>query len=227
MSDGRCSVKKYCDDRGLSRTTLIDKLKNAGTRAKAGIVFGYDEASKMVYPDILDKEWWHRYKVEQQEKGKVFIPKGMAARELVNEMEILSPDDIEAIHTAAARGDREPDEDYDEDDTSEGDGRFGFREGRLDFNEAQRVWMLHKARQERMKADKLEGTLVEREAVNKQLMIAGMELRKEIERVPVKCVDAVRSAKTRNEAIIAMEDVITKMLEGMPAIIENALKITE
>jgi hypothetical protein len=222
MSDGKCSVKKYCDDRGLPRTTLIDKLKNAGTRAKAGIVFGYDEQTKEVYPDILDKEWFHRYKVEQAERGRMFIPKGFAQHELVADMQIMDPEDIKTIHAAAARGDYEPD-----DDGGEPDDRFYFKEGRLDFNEAQRVWMANKARQERIKADKLEGTLVERDAVNKQLTVAGMELRKEIERLPVKCVDAVRAAKTRQEAIMAMEDEIMKMLEAMPGIIENALKPTE
>lgn len=219
MSDGRCSVKKYCDDRGLPRSTLTDRLKDAATRAKAGIVFGYDEATKTVYPDILDKEWFHRYKVEQAEKGRVFTPKSAANRELMSEMEIASPEDIEAIYAAADRGDS------DDTNSAKGDERYEFkREGKLDFTEAQRVWMLHKARQERIKADKMAGTLVERDAVTKQLTVAGMELRKEIERLPMRVVDAVRAAKTRQEAIIALEDEITKMLEAMPAIIENALK---
>jgi hypothetical protein len=220
MSDARCSVKAYSESRGISRTTLIGILKNKG---KHGIVFGYNEEVKEnpIYPDILDKEWFLRYRVEQEAKGKVFVPK-----EVGKELAVMGPGDAGATKAGDWKfvnsGAGEPAPGGVDAALDNGEVDYGFKAGgRLDFVEAQRVWMLNKARSVKMEADEMEGVLIRRDQVNKELHTAGIQIRKEVEQLPARAVDKVRAAKTRTEALNELEDEVMAMMERIVAKIEQ------
>lgn len=220
MSDGAfVSIKSYAESRGIPRKTLADTYLKFPE--KYGIRFGYDaerrkKGEPCIRPEILDSEWFNDFKIKQAAKGILYIPKAEETSEPGSEA--VEVETVPAVVPPAMSG------------AVQGDlfgNQFDFKDGPINYSEAQRVYIANQARKAKMEADVMEGRLVEREAVAKQLTVAGIEVRKEVERLPQKCVDVIRAAKSRQEAMLAMEDIVRNMLDGLPTIIENAIKNKE
>lgn len=218
MGEAKCGINEYARSRGLKPSTLKDILK-PDRRVREGIVYGYDAGEKLIYPEILDKEWFLRYRVEQEAKGKVFVPVASGVEQVPAVVVKDGHGQLPADGWVKVEGDE-----WKEVPSGSSDD-YGFRPGvKPDYPEANRVWMVNKARREKMEADELEGLLVRKDAINRQLTVAGMEVRKELERLPVRLVDQVMAAKNRNDAVMVIEDTVAELLGRMGGIIENALK---
>jgi hypothetical protein len=215
---------EYAAMTGMAKATISD-ARNAGK-----IKNGWDVDLQKFKYEIAEEEWGIPYRKQMEAKGKVFTPKGG-----IQPRPAAAPAPPPVAIPA-------------EDDTPNGDPGYvtpfiprvnnvfadqmdlftdlnDFTPGvKVDLIEAVRVKEYNEARYKKMRADELAGLLIRKSDVEKQLQVAGMELRKEIERLPNKCIDDVRGAKDRNEAIIVMEDIISDMLERMGDIIETALK---
>ncbi len=93
----------------------------------------------------------------------------------------------------------------------------------LNYKEALRVSEILKAENSRIKNDELIGLLVRKSDIEKQLFVAGLEMRKMFERFPQIVVDNVIGAKNRTEALRALDDGIVELLDKMTAAITAAL----
>lgn len=219
MSDGAfVSIKSYAESRGIPRKTLTDTYLKFPE--KYGIRYGYDAERRKqnlpcIRPDILDSEWFNDFKIKQAANGVVYTPKAESGEteRSADAVPVNSDTTLVVVQPEAAQGDLF--------------GGFDFKGKDITYTEAQRVYMANQARKAKLEADVMEGRLLDRETITKQLTVAGIEIRKEIERLPLKCVDAVRGAKTRQDGVMEMEDLINKMLDALPGIIENAIKQKE
>jgi hypothetical protein len=220
MSVTLVSEKGYADRTGMGKTTIRD------AREKGLIVKGWDGDLKQYKFEIAEAEWGVAYRVKMQAKGKVFTPvvkgaggkakDGQATKQGADSEE---PEDLVYIphippvtYVGPDQGDLFAD-------------LNDFKPGvKVDLAEALRVKEYNDARYKKMKADELAGILVKKSDVDNQLAIAAIEIRKEIERLPAKCVDGVRAANTRTEALLVMEDMVMNMLEQLGNVITTALK---
>lgn len=204
------SERQYAERTGIGKTTIRD------ARTRGEIKNGWDADLQQYKYELAEAEWGVGYRARMAAKGKVFTPKGktlaVADDEPNGNKAFVMPHIPKATYVLPDQLDLFVDEN-------------DFIPGvKVELVDAIRVKEYNEARYKKMRADELAGLLVRKTDVEKQLQIAGMELRKEIERLPVKCVDGVRGAKDRNEAIIIMEDAVDDLLERMGGIIEIALK---
>ena len=211
------SERQYAERSGIGKTTIRD------ARVAGRIKNGWDGDLQQYKFEIAEEEWGIPYRKHMEAKGKVFIPKG-------GKPAVIAP--AKNPEADVANGDADFVPPY----IPEAEALFAdqldlfhdvndFKAGKkVDYSEAIRVKEYNEARYKKMRADELAGLLVRKMDVEKQLQVAGMELRKEIERLPTRCIDAVRGAVDRNDAIIVLEDAIVALLERMGGIIETALK---
>ena len=97
-------------------------------------------------------------------------------------------------------------------------------DGTNSLSEARRKHEILKAQLVKVEIDERMGILVNRSEVQKQLVVAGIETRKMIERFPMTVIDGVLGAKTRGEALRVMEEGIYTMLTQLGTAIETALR---
>jgi hypothetical protein len=93
-----------------------------------------------------------------------------------------------------------------------------------DFAEARRINEVLKAQMANLELQKAKGELLEKKKVEAQLFVYGQEVRKAIEIIPERSIDAVRAAGTRNEALLILEDAIAAALTELTNITNNAFE---
>jgi|GEM_PF-2671455 len=211
------SERQYAERTGIGKTTIRD------ARVAGRIKNGWDADLQKYKFEIAEQEWGIEYRKVQEARGKTFTPKGAAPAAPA------AKDDDADRHPNGAPGFVAPAippvVQYFPDQLDLFGDVNDFKPGaRVDITEAIRVKEYNEARYKKMRADELAGQLVRKTEVEKQLQVAGMELRRELERLPARCIDGIRGAADRNEAIIVLEDMIRDVLERMPAIIEQAIK---
>jgi hypothetical protein len=91
------------------------------------------------------------------------------------------------------------------------------------YQEAVRLEKVAKARLAFLELQREEGKLINKGEVQKSLYAYGTEVRKSIQQIPERCVDKVRAAGNRNDAIQLMQDVIDDLLKRLTAITEHGL----
>jgi predicted site-specific integrase-resolvase len=97
----------------------------------------------------------------------------------------------------------------------------------ISYKEALRVGEILKARARQLEVDQKSGTLLEKAIVDRQLALAGIEIRKAFERLPMQSIDAILAATTRDQAVYALEDAIRNVLESMDETIDKAIRNLE
>lgn len=208
MSNAICGINEYADSRGIARGTFKGIIKDEPTRLRNGIQHGFDGKEKKVYAEIMDREWFNRYRVEQEAKGKVFVPK--LPKALAREMSDVPYDEQQLVIPANARQQVETGGEVVNDEAN----GYWFAPGvRADLLEANRIWTINKARKEKMLADEMAGVLIRKDEVEKQLMTCGLEIRKMLELLPARCIDKVLAAKGRHEALLELQDGMRNGLE--------------
>lgn len=212
------SERQYAERTGIGKTTIRD------ARVAGRIQRGWDADLQQYKFEIAEEEWGIPYRTQMMAKGKTFTPKvktAAAAQSATQDEDVNAPNGNSDFVMPVI-----PEASYQYPDQMDlFDDPNAFKTGKkVELLEAVRVKEYNEARYKKMRADELAGILVRKADIEKQLQVAGMELRKEIERLPIKLVDKMRGARDRNEAIMVAEDEIMEMLERMPQIIENALK---
>ena len=208
--EGKLSIRDYAKTVGCSHTAVrkaIDEGKITAAAWDGEYIFNKEAA---------DREFLDLYNATITKQG--FVPAPVVAVPVVAPApSTVHSDEITELRNAlAAERGKE----------AKGAG-FKWNGGPvptdLEYKEAIRVSQILMAESQRVKNDEQIGHLVRKIDVDKQLQVAGIEIRKTLERLPVRVVDTVLAAKNRTEALQLMEDEIRKTLESLEYLIKAAL----
>lgn len=209
-TDGRLSIRKYAERIGIKHPYLTKLIKEGKFTSAA-----WD--GEYFIPEVADVEWGlgsmvrnDKLPVVGSESGKESGERKVRARAESGERPAF------AKATAGETGE------------SGGGGYVGGWNGgevpkTAVYPEALRIKMILDAEEKRLKNEELSRQLVRKVEVDRQMMVAGIEVRKVFERLPVQVVDAVLASRGRVEAIAVLEDAVSEALEKMVENIERAL----
>jgi hypothetical protein len=224
-TDERLKLREYARRCSISHTAVQDAIK-AGKFPD-----GWDAVNERFIVSVADEEWGTASMamrgvkpVEYRTEKQIEIAKRNERKvaDAVNKLsepfkENVTPEEKKVIEKAEL-------------EASTDTGNAGMWDGKGDipdnvkFPEALRIERIEMARTKKLQREELEGLLVRKSEVDKQLLIAGIEIRNLIQRFPQAIVDAVLGAKNRHEALKEMEDGTIELLSKIGVAIATAIK---
>lgn len=200
------SVRQYAkttgvDEAAIRRAIAEGKIKK-GVRYIDKNVGGKEKKVPVIIPDIADKEYGDLKKVKKPQRG---VSKARIAKEI---------DSDNTISKAREAGDDLPGENELPD--------LSFQEllkrinihDQLPYSEIIRRRELLGAAQDKMKLQQMEGLLVERLVVDKELFDLANNLKKNLLNIPNRCISLLRSATNDVDAINLLNIEINSVLES-------------
>jgi len=188
------------------------------------IVAGWDAVKEEIIVAEADREWGEGFMAK---KGVTPMnPATEKQREIadaINSAAEKKEPTTRQEKSAVKKGERETS--GDDEGSIEWEG--GEIPNDIKFAEALRIERIQMARHKMMQADELEGLLVRKALVQRQLIVAGIEVRKAIERFPTTVIDKVLSAKNRTAALKVLDDAVTELLETLQERITTAIGASE
>lgn len=211
---GRMHLRAYARRCSASHVAVGKAIEKGTIKA------GWDAVNEEIIISEADKEWGSAFMAKKGVTPRnPATEKQRAIAEAINEAEEkkepVTRQEKKLVKKAALAAD-EPEDDGE---------KWAGGEIPLDASlaEALRIERIQMARQKKMQADELEGLLVRKTEINKQLFVAGLEIRKALERFPVTVIDKVLAARNRTAALNEMEDEMQKLLEQLTERITTVL----
>lgn len=208
----RLSIRAYarrCSSSHVAVKKAIDK----------GLIRdGWDKVSEMIIVALADEEW-----------GKTFmLKKGVVPVDHSTEKEREQADKVnrqsEQWQEAKTEFEKKVIKQAEAAASDSGEKwNGGDIPNNVSFQEALRIERILASKLKQMQTEELEGLLVRKAEINKQMQVAGIEIRKQIERFPMAIIDKVLSAKGRTESLRAMELGVHELLEQLVFRIEKVI----
>lgn len=210
----KISVRAYADSLKISDKTVRNAI--ADHKIKKGVAYklqmrkGKQVEVPEIIKEIADKEWGFQYETDQVRPGQNSV------RVIEKQKDATPPKQREYEPDA----DGELPEEDEVNDNTEAELISTLRITKhLSFRETTRRRELIAAATDKIKLQELEGTLVRKSEVEKNLFAFGDEMKKELLNIPARCIDDIMASKNKVDAIniltIEIENVLNKLVSGV------------
>ncbi len=210
----KISVRAYADSLNISDKTVRNAI--ADGKIKKGVSYslqsrkGVDVHVPEIVKEIADEEWGFIYQTDKTKPGQKKVersaekPQAKSAKSSAEQGAELSAD-LEDDEELA--GETEP----------ELISTLRITKN-MTFREASRRREVIAAALDKMKLQELEGSLVRKSDVEKNLFAFGDQMKKELLNIPARCIDDIMAAKNKVEGMnfltIEIEQVLNKLVSG-------------
>lgn len=193
---------EYLSVRAYARRLNVDPKAVRKAIAEGKIRSGYDAQSKKIRPDIADKEWGFQHKLPK-------VQRGVSALKVAEKLNAGQPPADSGRKGTA----NEPGAHLGQDQSYEQLTKNIAVTADMSYDEALKANQLLNTAITKIELEELNGQLVRKSDVDKQLFALGNVLKKALLNIPARCIAEVRAAATDIEGSVIMTREIEAVLK--------------